>query len=735
MKNKNYRLALLPLALLSCYAQAQTTDGDVEVLDTIIITAEQQLQQSLGVSKITADDIAKRPVTNDISEIVRTMPGVNLTGNSASGQRGNKRQIDIRGMGPENTLILIDGRPVTSRNSARMGWRGERDTRGDSNWVPAEEIESIEVIRGPAAARYGSGAAGGVVNIITKKVSDEFHGAINYYTNQPEDSKEGSTNRVNFNISGPIVKDVLSFRLYGNYNKTDADATDINSSTSSSTYNAAGRDGVTNKDLGARLAWRISPQQTLTLDANYSRQGNIYTGDTQNNTSSTLTQQLANDGAENSRIYRQSYALTHEGTWSWGNSRVIAQFDRTNNSRYEEGLTGGPEGMPTATNYVDSLLKTMRFSGEAHIPFTWGVDHVLTVGAEYENDSLSDPSSMRQGLTDQGQTDIFTSLNATRGGKSKQTNWAVFVEDNISLTDRTQLIPTLRFDHNSQSGANISPGLNISHQLNSNWTIKGGIARAYKAPNLYQSTDNYLLYTRGNGCPVDFASTENGKATRCYLLGNSNLKPETSINKEIGVEYANNGYLASLAYFHNAYKNKIISGDTILERYEGTSRVSYLLQWENAKRAVVEGLEGNVTLPFTEDLKWVNNFTYMLQSKDKTTNNPLSVIPKYTINSTLSWQVLPKLDTLLTFTYYGRQKPREFAYNRTENTTGLSHRELGSYGVWGISAGYQFTKNASIRFGVSNIFDKQIYRDSNNSSAQSYNEPGRAYYANLKFSF
>lgn len=97
------------------------------------------------------------------------MPGVNLTGNSASGTRGNNRQIDIRGMGPENTLVLIDGVPVTSRNSVRYSWRGERDTRGDTNWVPPEMVERIEVIRGPAAARYGSGAAGGVVNIITKR--------------------------------------------------------------------------------------------------------------------------------------------------------------------------------------------------------------------------------------------------------------------------------------------------------------------------------------------------------------------------------------------------------------------------------------------------------------------------------------------------------------------------------------------------------------------------------------
>ncbi|HAT00536.1 MAG TPA: TonB-dependent siderophore receptor, partial [Pantoea agglomerans] len=125
--------------------------------DTMMVTAAEQTLQAPGVSTITADEIKKHPPARDVAEIIRTMPGVNLTGNSTSGQRGNNRQIDIRGMGPENTLILIDGLPVTSRNAVRLGWRGERDTRGDTNWVPPEIIDRIAVIRGPAAARYGNG--------------------------------------------------------------------------------------------------------------------------------------------------------------------------------------------------------------------------------------------------------------------------------------------------------------------------------------------------------------------------------------------------------------------------------------------------------------------------------------------------------------------------------------------------------------------------------------------------
>jgi hypothetical protein len=141
-------LALAVVGAMSSFAMANETiettkEKETTQLQTIVLTAEEQVKQSLGASIITDKDLEKLPVVNDISEYVRRMPGVNLTGNSATGQRGNNRQIDIRGMGPENTLILVDGKPVNSRNSVRYGWRGERDTRGDSNWVPADAIESI----------------------------------------------------------------------------------------------------------------------------------------------------------------------------------------------------------------------------------------------------------------------------------------------------------------------------------------------------------------------------------------------------------------------------------------------------------------------------------------------------------------------------------------------------------------------------------------------------------------
>ena len=732
---KTFTLAILPLALISAFSHAAEEKAVEQAeVDTVYVTAEKQLQQSLGVSRISKDDIDKRPAANDISEFVRTMPGVNLTGNTATGQRGNKRQIDLRGMGPENTLILIDGKPVNSRQSERISMRGERNTRGDSNWVPVEEIESITVLRGPAATRYGSGAMGGVVNIVTKKVSKEFKGQVNLYANQPQDSKEGATRRIGFNLSGPIIQDTLGFRIYGNLNKTDADAADINAGHGNDS--AAGVEGVRNKDIAGRLQWKISPAQTLILDSSYSRQGNIYNGDTQNsNPRSALVNSLADSKAETARLYRSAYSLTHDGAWEWGDTKNVISYERTINSHLPEGLAGGPEGSYTGLDFVQSRLKNLRFSSEANIPFKLGVDNVLTVGAEFTDSKLDDPASNTQGFKDQGKTDAFNGISATRGGKASQRNWAAYVEDNISLTDKTHLIPAIRFDHNSDSGSNWSPALNFSHQIGENWLVKGGIARAYKAPNLYQTNPDFILYTRGQGCPLNAPNS-----VRCYYMGNSNLKPETSINKEIGLEFNKNGWQASATYFHNAYRNKIVIGDQLI----ATSNIrNWLLQWENTPKATISGIEGNLVIPLHDTLKWSNNFTYMHKSEDYQ-GNPLSLVPKHTINSTLSWTPNERFDANLTFTHYGRTKPRGVAINRLERdgnpragvaalSSEHSQTQVGSYGIWGINASYNWNKRVAVRGGISNLFDKKLYRTT--AGAQTYNEHGRAFYGSLKVSF
>lgn len=264
----------------------------------------------------------------------------------------------------------------------------------------------------------------------------------------------------------------------------------------------------------------------------------------------------------------------------------------------------------------------------------------------------------------------------------------------------------------------------MSQELGDLFKLKAGIARVFKAPNLYQSSEGYLLSTRGNGCPNTIATGS------CYLLGNPDLDPEISINKEIGLEFNYAGWDAGITWFRNDYKNKIVAGTDIIGY---ASNGNNILQWENGGKAIVEGLEGNVVIPLVpETLSWRTNATYMIKSENKDTGNPLSVIPKYTINTLLDWQVNDKLSTQLQWTQYGRQKPREYAETRNE-TGAMSDKEIGAYAVVGLGANYQMTKNLRLNAGISNLFDKRIYRE--NDGASTYNEPGRAYYAGVTMSF
>ena len=730
---------LLSSCLLSSAVQAANQPEPI-VLESqnVVATALEETKQAPGVSVITAEDIQKRPPANDLSQIIRTMPGVNLTGNSTSGQRGNNRQIDIRGMGPENTLILVDGKPVSSRSSVRYGWRGERDSRGDTNWVPADQVERIEVIRGPAAARYGSGAMGGVINIITKQPTGEPHGNMTVYQNFPQHGGEGATKRVSFGLNGPLT-DTLSYRVYGNVAKTDADDWDINAGHQSARTGTqagtlpAGREGVRNKDLNGLLSWRLTPEQTLELEAGFSRQGNLYAGDTQNTNSNANVKSML--GKETNILYRENFAITHRGDWDFGSSMAFLQYEKTRNQRINEGLAGGTEGIFSNTDFYTSTLRDLTAHGELNLPLHAWRDQTLTLGSEWSQQKLDDPSANTQTTSEGGSVPGLASSG--RSTSSQAQIFSLFAEDNIELLPGTMLTPALRFDHHSIVGDNWSPSLNLSHALSDTLTLKAGIARAYKAPNLYQLNPDYLLYSRGQGCY--------GQSTSCYLQGNAHLEAETSVNKELGIEFQDNGWVAGLTYFRNDYKNKIDSGLSGIGQASGgvgANANATLYQWENIPKALVEGLEGTLTIPLSEQLKWSNNFTYMLQSKNKTTGETLSVTPAYTLNSMLDWQASDDLSLQLSVAWYGKQTPKKYDY-QGKRVTGTANDQVAPYALVGASGTYALTKNLSVTAGIDNLFDKRLYRAGNaqavngieGAGAATYNEPGRTLYTSLTASF
>ncbi len=724
--------ALLPLTALAQTPEEATT------LDTVRVTAEQIARQALGASTVLADDIERQPPRNDIAEFLRTLPGVNLTGNSTSGQRGNNRQIDIRGMGPENTLILVDGIPVSSRNSVRYGWRGERDSRGDTGWVPPEQIERIEVLRGPAAARYGSGAAGGVVNIVTRAPGPQFGGSLNVYGLVPTHGVDGGSQRAGLQMSGPL-SGRLSFRLSGSAGKAESDAFDINrdhasqrSGSNAGTF-PAGREGVRNRNAAAKLLWDVLPGHRIDVGAGFSRQGNLYAGDTQN--TNRNPEVLKWIDAETNRLYRRTFDISHRGEYGQATrSLAYAAVEKTRNTRLLEGLAGGTEGIFIVDGgFGDIDLRTLTLHGEVNHTMTGdSVDHVLTVGAEWVDSRLEDNAS---GLKDRNPQPNVPVPPTQWSGRTDARIASVFVEDNVYIGDALTVTPTLRYDHHDQLGGNLSPAVSAAFAFLPSWTLRAGIARAYKAPNLYQSNAGYSLYSAGIGCW--------GGGGPCFLVGNDALDAETSVNKELGVQFADGRVQAGLTWFRNDYRDKVEAGHVAIDRVGNVD----VFRWDNIPKAVIEGLEGSMELPLADTLRWNTNVTWMLTSKNRSTGDTLSTIPEYTINTAFDWQASARLSLLAKATFYGEQVPQRLDY-QGRPVTGSAADRMPPYALVGLSGRYRITDRVSVTLGVDNLLDKRIFRRGNASGvnlgtpneiqgagAYTYNEPGRAWFVSTNIGF
>ncbi len=169
------------LALPSLAAAEASADASTKDLDTVVVTASGNQQwikdAPASISVISREDIERQPVP-DLATLLSRVPGV-TGGLSAVGEQS---KIKLRGMPSNYTLVLVDGKRMGS--SAATNYRPDLG-RQDLNWISPDQIERIEVVRGPMSSLYGSDAMGGVINIITKRIGDDWNGSATHsYTSR-----------------------------------------------------------------------------------------------------------------------------------------------------------------------------------------------------------------------------------------------------------------------------------------------------------------------------------------------------------------------------------------------------------------------------------------------------------------------------------------------------------------------------------------------------------------------
>ena len=352
-------------------------------------------------------------------------------------------------------------------------------------------------------------------------------------------------------------------------------------------------------------------------------------------------------------------------------------------------------------------------------------NHFFVFGGQHQNAKLEDDSVTkvnRMTRTVNGKTQT-RSVPVYKNTKNNVHQYAFFLEDEINFTDKFLLTLGTRLDHHQKFGTHWNPRAYAVYHIDDNFSVKGGIAKAFRAPSIRELSESYVT------------ATEAGAGV---IYGNPNLKPETSVNEEVSVVYNHdNGANATVTLFNTEFKNKLTS------HYTGNPDPltgAKLYKYSNVGRANIKGVEVSSHIPFDEHWNVDLSYTYQ-HSKRKSDEDisasgvslrglPLDNTPKHSASGKLNWIVNDRLSAYTRVAYKGKQiwaNPRN-GDNRN------AYRTRGGYTTVDLGTTYKVNPNVSLNFAVLNIGNEIGERVDTNGGSWTV-EDGRRFWTNLNITF
>jgi outer membrane receptor for ferrienterochelin and colicins len=643
--------AMLVALVLPAFALAQTAPteegSDPLLLDEVVVTAagfEQVIANAPASISVVSQSQLALKPFVTLTDALREMPGVSLS-KSKSGD-----DISLRGMGSDYTLILVDGRRQNSRDTRPNGF-GEAET---GFIPPLGAIERIELVRGPMSTLYGSDAMGGVINVITRKVGTSWSGAVNLDATLQEESNLGDAWSTSLYLHGPIVQNRLGLALFGRTHNRAEDDLGI-------AGNSPNRQGARRADVdsfNARLAW--TPHVNHELMAEYGVNRQRFEGTPGKTGTMGITTGASAGYDQALRFHRETASLSHTGRWTFGTSDVSVQRESVETRGRRVNLNT-PRRLEVENTVLDARL---------HMPVA---RHQVTIGGQYQEGEAID------GVVVDGDLSMW--------------QWSAFVEDEWRILDSVGLTLGARVDEHDSAGTHFSPRAYVVWNLTRDLTVKGGISTGFKAPTLTQK--------------VAGISGIGGQGT-IPLVGNPDLKPETSRSYELGLYYATpSRFVASATVFFNEFEDKIAS-----VRFEkGTAdwpsfidpadwpRATYASSRINIDTAETRGFEGSIRIPLPRGFAFSTNYTYTdtEQTSGANAGRPLTSMPEHQLNGTLDW----KANDRVTGWIRGVWQSSQWRSATQPDFEGYATADLG--GSWRVN------RAVTVNVGVFNLFNKDLH--------------------------
>ncbi|QNP48320.1 TonB-dependent receptor domain-containing protein [Diaphorobacter aerolatus] len=419
------RAAALPLALAACFpsfsqtlvAQAATAS---ELRETVVTATrvEQPLSDLVADVSIIDSTAIQKSGAVSVADVLSRVPGIQTTSNGGPGANAS---VLVRGGENRFTAVYIDGVRVDSQTTGGVQWEQ----------IPLSQIDRIEVLRGPAAAVYGSDAVSGVIQLFTKKGEGKPApyvgvGFGNQGTRTAEAGVSGSAGAFDYSLGVSHERsDGFNARPIPTANPDD--------------------DGYKRTSGNARLGWNFAPGQRLQaslLASNLNSQYDDSTG-------------LKSDDRNHHQL--RTAALSWDAKWN-GNYSTLVQVNQSDAKYSSE-----PNFYMTETT-----VRSYLFQNEYRL----GI-HRFTAALERREDELHNSATQYAPdlKRDRSQNALALGYGLISGAHTLQSN--------------------LRRDDDSEFGGKTTGSLSYGYAINSEWRVTAGGGTSFRAPTLYQRFSEY----------------------------------------------------------------------------------------------------------------------------------------------------------------------------------------------------------------------------------------------------
>lgn len=538
-------LASVPLFLLSpCLSWASSnenppadlTDLSIEELMNIeVMSATKSLQPvsdtSAAIHVITQEDIRRSGATT-VPEILRTVPGVHVAQIDA-----NKWAVSIRGFNgrfANKLLILVDGRTVYSPVFAGTYW--------DAQDLFMDDIDRIEVIRGPGATLWGANAVNGIINIITKN-ADATLGGLAYISGGNEERAGGGIRY------GARISDTATGRLYAKYAERDG---------SLNQYGDDTEDDYSLVKAGFRFDLTPTGKNALTLQ-----------GDINDNTTAQRTTLYSLD-------YFPSFYREVDNDADLFGANILARWvyshslDSVFNFQFYYDKAERDEILYKESTDAYDLDFSHQFNGFARQEIVWGL------GYHYVKSSAINGSGIFvSDLKDQNRYDEL---------------FSAFIQDDIDLwQDRFHLILGTKFEHNEYSGNEVQPNVRLLYKPHERHTLWGAVSRAVHTPTRIETEVPFNYAIQPLPLPDPPGATI---PAILQFRGDEDFASEELTAYEAGYRFwTRNNHSFDIAIYYNDYDNLRSTATTLLEIADDFSHAVLPIYFRNNVSGETYGAE------------------------------------------------------------------------------------------------------------------------------------------------